>query len=225
MHAYRPRLWHVVFVLLFGGFELVVLWLALNPNVSDAYRAYYIDRSASCFPREERVATGYYPLGAPVSFVPDRNGYARDTLRWCGFIAANKQGIRSFGDYGILRLKFDVPNEDLLLTFSSFANTTSKDPQREVGVVVNGERLATLTYADGKRVNGRVIIPEATAKAGNGGVELRFEVPRIGPPGTNGEPVTIQLRLQGLRIVPVGQAPPGLMTNRNWSALGLPKHG
>jgi hypothetical protein len=208
--VYRPKPWHLVFAVLFGGFELYVLWLAFNPNVDDDYRAYYIDRSSSCFPREASVATGYYPLGEPVTFVPGRNGYARDTLRWCGFIAANNQGIRTFGDYGILRLKFDMPDEDLLLSFSSFTNAGSKDLPQEAGVVVNGEKLATLTFTSSKRVEGNVLIPEAVAKKGDSGLEIRFEVPRIGPPGTNSEPVTLQLRLQALRVVPLSLAPPGM---------------
>ena len=119
LRAYRPRLWQLLFVVLFGVFELVVAWLALNPNVKDDYRAYYIDRSSSCFPRDAAAATGYYPLGEPVSFVVGRNGYDRDTLRSCGFMAANKEGLRSFGDYGILKVRFPVPDEDLLLSFAA----------------------------------------------------------------------------------------------------------
>jgi len=70
--TYRPRAWHIVFVVLFGAFELGMLWLALHPKVADDYRAYYIDRTASCFPRANSVASGYYPLGAPITFTGGR---------------------------------------------------------------------------------------------------------------------------------------------------------
>lgn len=204
-----PRRWHIVLIVVFGSFELVVFWLALHPNVADDYRAYYIDRTASCFPREDKVADGSYLLGNPISFVPGRNGHIRDNLRWCGFMAPNNQGIRSFGDYGILRLRFPVPDDDLLLTFSSFANASTKDPPREVTVSVNGERVDSVIYTDAKRINGEMTIPMAVAKANAaGGLDIRFEVPRIAPPGTNSEPVTLQLRIEALRVVVASKAPP-----------------
>lgn len=204
--TYRPRAWHLVATALIGVFGAVVLWMILNPRVTDDYRNYYIDRTWSCFPRE---ISHFYPLGEPVTFVKDRPGYERDTIRWCGFMPAKVDGIKSFGDYGILKLKFEIPDEDLLLTFSSWANTNANKPERDVDVVVNGQQVGTITFKDSKRVNGSMVIPEATAKsAADGMVEIRFEVPRIAPPGTNSEPVTLQLRLEAVRLVPLSDAPP-----------------
>jgi len=200
--TYRPRAWHLVAVALIALFDLIVLYMVLRPNVDDAYRAYYIDRTASCFPR---IISMYYPLGEPISFVPGRSGYNRDNLRWCGFMPPNNVGIKSFGDYGILKLKFPVPDDDLLLTFSSWANTDSSKPTRDVQVVVNGEQVGTVTFASALRVNGRFVVPERLAKASkDGAMEIRFNVPRTGPPGTNSEPVTLQLRLEALRLSPLG---------------------
>lgn len=194
---YRPRAWHLVVTALLAVFGGVVLYLIAHPRVADDYRAYYIDRTSSCFPR---VTSSYYPLGAPVTFAPGRNGYSRDTLRWCGFMPAKTDGIKSFGDYGILKLKFKMPDSDLLLTFSSWANTSADKPSRDVAVVVNGTKLGTITFATARRVNGRIVIPERVAKAGDSGLVIRFEVPRIGPAGTNSEPLTLQLRLEALRV-------------------------
>lgn len=198
---YRPRLWHLLVtapIALLGG---TVLWMVLHPNVSDEYYAYYIDRSASCFPR---IISGFYPLGQPISFVPGRNGYKLDTVRWCGFMPPSTTGIRSFGDYGILKLRFPDPGEDLLLTFTSWVNYAgSERPRREVGVVANGEPIGTLVFKDPARVNGRFIIPASVVAKGRGEVELRFNVPRTGPAGTNGEPQTLQLRIESLRLAPI----------------------
>ncbi len=208
--VYTPRLWQLVATALIAVFGGVVLWMILNPRVADDYRNYYIDRSWSCFPR---LISYYYPLGEPVSFVKDRPGYKRDTIRWCGFMPAKVDGIKSFGDYGILKLKFTPPDEDLLLTFSSWANTNSTKPARDVRVVVNGRPLSNITFKDAKRVNGKIIIPETVAKASTDGImEVRFEVPRIAPPGTNSEPITLQLRLEAIRIVPMSKAPPPATT-------------
>ncbi len=206
MSAPRPRLWHIVLIIALGAFELIVLYLALTPNVQPDYHDYYISRDASCFPREDTLANGAYVLGTPVSFVPGRSGWQRDNLRWCGFMVPDKKlGIKSFGDYGIIRLRFDVPDEDLLLTFTSTSNTTIGQPAREVGVSVNGTKLDTLIYASPARTLGHIVIPAALAKAGPGGLDIRFDVPRTGPPGTNSEPVTLQLRLLALRVSRLSQ--------------------
>jgi|JI10StandDraft_1071094.scaffolds.fasta_scaffold75387_2 hypothetical protein len=208
--TYQPRLWHLIvtlFVVVFGG---AVLWMIFNPRVADDYRNYYIDRSWSCFPRE---ISYFYPLGEPVTFVAGRPGYERDTIRWCGFMPIKNDGIKSFGDYGILKLKFPIPDEDLLLTFSSWANTNASKPERQVTVSVNGQSVGTLTFKDAKRVNGSFVIPAEIAKASPDGVmEVRWDVPRIAPPGTNSEPVTLQVRLEAVRIVPVSKAPPPVTT-------------
>lgn len=208
--VYRPRAWHLIVTLFVALFGCVVMWMILNPRVADDYRNYYIDRSWSCFPR---LISHYYPLGEPVSFAKDRPGYDRDTIRWCGFLPIKADGIKSFGDYGILKLKFDMPDEALLLTFSSWANTNASKPARDVHVTVNGRRLGTITFKDARRVNGKIVIPEAVAKAASDGMlEIRWEVPRIAPPGTNTEPVTLQVRLEAVRLVPLSKAPPPATT-------------
>lgn len=216
---YTPRSWHLLVVALIALLDLGVLYMVLRPNVTDDYRAYYIDRTASCFPR---ITSGYYPLGQPISFVPGRNGYDRDTVRWCGFMPPNSTGMRSFGDYGILKFSIPLPDDDLLLTFSSFANTSADKPRREVKVLVNGQRVGTLVYVDAKRVNGRIVIPQRVAKAGGKDLSIRFEVPRIGPPGTNSEPVTLQLRLEALRLTPLGNTPPAPGTLGHKGEAGFP---
>ena len=207
--TYQPRAWHLIVVALIVVFDLIVLYMVIKPNVTDDYRAYYIDRSASCFPRADNVATGYYPLGEPITFVPDRSGFDLDTIRWCGFMPPSNTGIRSFGDYGVLRINMPLPDDDFLLTFSSWANTDSSKPERDVQVLVNDERVGTLEFTSAKRVDGRFLVPQIVARAGgkdesgNDIVTIKFMVPRTGPPGTNSEPVTLQLRLEALRLAPL----------------------
>ena len=207
--TYTPKAWHLLIVAMIAVFDLIVLYMVLKPNVADEYRAYYIDRSASCFPRADNVATGYYPLGEPLSFVPDRNGYTLDTTRWCGFMPPSNTGIRSFGDYGILRIKMPLPDDDFLLTFTSWANTDSSKPERDVQVLVNDTRVGTLEFTSAKRIDGKFLVPQVVARgggrdaAGNDIVMIKFMVPRTGPPGTNSEPVTLQLRLESLRFAPL----------------------
>lgn len=202
---YRPKSWHLLVVALIAVFDAVVLYMVLYPRVAQDYYAYYISRSASCFPR---VTSGFYPYGEPVTFVPGRNGYDRDTIRFCGFMPPSSTGIRSFGDYGIIKFTTPPPKGDLLLTFSSWANTDASKPRRDVQVVVNGEQVADLAFATAARVNGHIVIPERVAELNPAGMEIRFTVPRTGPPGTNSEPITLQLRLEALRVAALEKTPP-----------------
>jgi hypothetical protein len=203
--TYRPKYWHLLVVAVIAVFDAFVLYMVLNPRVADDYYAYYITRSASCFPR---ITSGFYPYGEPVNFVPGRNGYDRDTIRFCGFMPPSTTGIRSFGDYGVIRFSNPPPPGDLLLTFSSWANTDASKPRREVQVVVNGEQVANLVFATAARVDGRIVIPARVAALDPKGMEIRFNVPRTGPPGTNSEPVTLQLRLEALRVAALDKSPP-----------------
>ena len=204
--SYRPKFWHLLVVALIALFDGAALYMVLNPNVTPEYRAYYIDRTASCFPRADNVATGYYPLGEPINFITGnnniepRNGYSLDTLRYCGFMPPSSTGIRSFGDYGIIRIKGPFPADDLLLTFASWTNTGADKPRREVQVQVNGEEVGTLVYVTRDQVNGKMVIPQRLVEAGNGWLQIRFNMPRIAPAGTNSEPVTLQLRLEAMRV-------------------------
>jgi hypothetical protein len=206
---YTPRPWQLGAALALMLFGAVVVWMIGHPRVDDDYRRYYIERSWSCFPR---LITFHYPLGAPVSFVTGRNGYTRDSIRWCGFMPMKTDGIKSFGDYGILKMRLAPQEEDLLLSFSSWANTNASKPARTVEVLANGTAVGRVVFKDARRVNGKMVIPRDVAAAGDGFLEIRFAVPRLAPPGTNSEPVTLQLRLEAVRVVPVSRAPPPATT-------------
>ncbi len=166
----------------------------------------------SCFPR---LISHFYPLGEPVSFVKDRPGYERDTIRWCGFMPAKNDGIKSFGDYGILKFKFDIPDEDLLLTFSSWANTSSEQARARLSPsIVNGHRCGHhhLQGRQARQWRLHHSRKPSRSRRQDGMVEIRWEVPVTGPPGTNTEPVTLQVRLEAVRLVPVSKAPPPATT-------------
>ncbi len=214
--TFRPKLWHLLIVLLVAVFDAGALYMVLFPQVTPDYRAYYIDRTASCFPRADNMATGYYPFGEPANFITGpnantepRSGFSRDTLRYCGFMPPSTTGIRSFGDYGILRFKGPFPKDDLLLTFSSWTNTGADKPRRDVAVLANDEPIGTLVYTKRDIVNGKFVIPERVVEASKDGfLYIRFNMPRIGPPGTNSEPVTLQLRLEAMRLTALSQPDP-----------------
>ena len=80
--------------------ELVVLALALSPDVEDAYRAYYIDRTTTC---REKPAAGTYEAGQTVSFRPDGREAAL-AIRVCGWDGPAGDGTHSLGNVSLLRV-------------------------------------------------------------------------------------------------------------------------
>ena len=76
-------------------------------------------------------------------------------------------------------------------------------------VQVNDTRVGTLEFTSAKRIDGKFLIPQVVARsggkdaAGNDIVTIKFMVPRTGAPGTNSEPVTLQLRLESMRFAPL----------------------
>mgnify|MGYP000529443487 CR=1 FL=1 len=73
------------------------------------------------------------------------------------------------------------------------------------------------------------VIPERVALLNPKGMEIKFLVPRIGPPGTNSEPVTLQLRLEAMRIVALsekqeaGSSPASLSSTKTWRVTSSPR--
>ncbi|PXA98852.1 hypothetical protein DMC47_06575, partial [Nostoc sp. 3335mG] len=88
-------------------FELAVLWQALHPDVSDEYRAYYIDQTTTCLPQP---VTGEYTLGTVLNF--RSGGDNTRELRPCGWDGPAGDGMHSIGETS--RLRFAVPSRQAL---------------------------------------------------------------------------------------------------------------
>jgi hypothetical protein len=94
-----------------GAAELYVAWLALHPQVSATYRAYYIDQTTTCL---DKPVSGHYELGQTISFMADDQGGAR-RLRVCGWDGPAGDGTHSVGTTSLLRFGISDPSVDHLV--------------------------------------------------------------------------------------------------------------
>lgn len=157
-------------------FELAILWQALHPNVSDDYRAYYIDKTTTCLPQP--VAADY-TLGTELDF---RSG-GDDTreLRPCGWDGPAGDGMHSIGQTS--RLRFEVgPPQNLTLSMELTGVTLPGPAQQRVLVSANGVDLQELLVTPGKTERFTIAIP-AEAVGDSGYLDLKFDYPDAISPG------------------------------------------
>ncbi|NGP19345.1 hypothetical protein [Devosia aurantiaca] len=124
--------------------ELVVLWNAIHPNVSDDFRAYYIDHTTTCLPQK---VTGDYTIGTEVDF---RSGGA-DTreLRPCGWEGPAGDGMHAIGQASRLRFAISEP-QDLTLMLELTGVTLPGPPAQRVQVSANGTAFGEIEVSPTK---------------------------------------------------------------------------
>jgi len=154
-----------------AGFELCVGWLALHPQVSDGYRAYYIDQTSTCL---DKGASGQYPLGQTISFLPDNiAGAAR--LRVCGWDGPVADGTHSLGTRSLLRFAIPEASGELILRLQMAAITTADGRAQRVVLSANGFALGEVTIPPGAT---RVLdLPISEALLGPGRLDIALDYP------------------------------------------------
>lgn len=164
MSRYRPTFasasrWSalVLLILVVGGWELYVTWLALHPNVSANYRAYYIDQTTTCL---DKPVGGLYEIGETISFMPDNQTGAR-RLRVCGWDGPAGDGTHSVGTTSLLRFQVhDLSAEHLVLQM--LVTAIAAPDRRDQRIVLTGNGVPL----------GEGVIPDSTQKM------LSFDVPQ-----------------------------------------------
>jgi hypothetical protein len=145
--SYRPQNWPLPvtygLAAAVAGFELFVLALALSPNVDPNYRAYFIDRTTTCL---DKPIPATYLLGSTVSFLPDGKS-AAEQIRVCGWTNPVGNGTHSMGTSSRLRVRLDVPPDNLRLV----VEFTSSGPQR-VTVSANGTAIGSVSLPGSDKV-------------------------------------------------------------------------
>lgn len=124
-------------ILLVGGFELHVTWLALHPLVDADYRSYYIDQTTTCL---DKPVSGTYTLGTTVSFLPDDTAGAW-RLRVCGWDGPAGDGTHSVGTTSRLRFAVGEPTGDLTLRLMLTAIEAPGVPEQHL-VLSSGNGVA-----------------------------------------------------------------------------------
>jgi hypothetical protein len=138
---------YLVAVLLAGA-EIVILGLALNPQVHPDYRAFYIDRTTTCLNRDR---AGSVILGETVSFryltgQPERMKRAED-MKVCGWTGAVGDGTHSLGETSRLRAKIAGVRDDLLATLDMAPVLRPPLSAQRVVISANGVRVYEATLA------------------------------------------------------------------------------
>jgi hypothetical protein len=180
---------------LLAGFELTVLWQALHPNVSDDYRAYYIDRTTTCLPQ---LVTGAYELGTIIDF--RAGGDETRELRPCGWTGPYETGLHSVGQSSRLRFHIGAP-QDLLLTLELTGVTLPGPPQQRVLVSAGDLALGQWLVTPDRTENFTLAIPAAAIDA-EGYLDLLLDYPDAISPGRVANTYWRSVKLTAGRLAP-----------------------
>ncbi|TIX60163.1 MAG: hypothetical protein E5V28_03035 [Mesorhizobium sp.] len=140
-----------------AGSEIVILTLALNPNVNADYRAYYIDRTTTCLNRD---AVGSYTLGQTISF---RNDGAKQAagIKVCGWSGPVADGTHSLGETSRLRVKIPPLRNGLTARLQMAAVIRPPQITQRVVISVNGVRAHAVTLSGKEPRTVSFVIPSA----------------------------------------------------------------
>ena len=177
-------------------FELAVLWQALHPNVSDDYRAYYIDHTTTCLPQP---VTGAYTLGTELDF--RSGGDNTRELRPCGWSGPAGDGLHSVGETS--RLRFAVGNKQPLTLMLELTAVTLPGPTRQTVIVsVNETPIGTLAVTPGQTE--RFTLPVPAAAIGEDGMaNIRLDYPdAINPNGRMANTLWRAIKLTAASLTP-----------------------
>lgn len=150
----------------FGGYmvaavlavsEIVILALALHPDVNADYRAYYIDRTTTCLNRD---ALGSYTLGQKVSFRSDGAKQAVGMIV-CGWSGPVADGTHSLGETSRLRLKIPPLRNGLAATLQMAAVIRPPQMTQRVLISVNGIAIYKVTLSGKEPTTVSFVIPHA----------------------------------------------------------------
>lgn len=187
------------------AFEAAVLAMIATPNVSEQYRAYFIDRTTDCWPRE---ASGKIVLGKRLWFLKADARRGAEDVKVCGWLGAAGAGTWSVGPQS--RLRFDVGKGagPLRLELDLVAYVKESHPLQRVALSANGEKLAEFTlHAQSERLHS-VVIP-AGAIGEDGRIELVLDYPDAQSPrdlGVSRDTRRLAIRLISLKLSPAGAA-------------------
>jgi hypothetical protein len=183
------------------AFEAFVVWLMLNPDVPEDFRAYYIDRTTTCL---NQPVPGTYRFGTLVDFTSDGREQAMP-LRVCGWEGPAGDGTHAVGTSSRLRFrgKPQPGAHQLLLDLAAITRAGEPQPQR-VEVTVDGEPVATLEVTDPEPQSFTLPVPRDALADGT--VELILGFPdavRMGPTDPDTRYRSVKLTRAG--IVPEGK--------------------
>ncbi|MDX8500828.1 hypothetical protein RFM99_20725 [Mesorhizobium sp. VK4C] len=179
--------------------EIAILALALNPNVNDNYRAYYIDKTTTCLNRD---AVGPYTPGRTVSFRADG---ARETtgMRVCGWSGPVADGTHSLGESSRLRLGLPPLRDGLRATLELAAVVRPSQTSQTVVISANDVEVHRLTLSGAAPMTVSFVIPHAVL-AGKATLDMGFDYPDGIPQSADASNIYNRaIKLQSFRLDPL----------------------
>ena len=179
-------------------FEAVVAVLALNPQVSEPFRAYFIDKTTDC--NRYLDVSGTYALGETVSLVLPKTAAQTDILR-CGWLGPQDTGTWSSGPESRLRFALADPPSAVVLDLELIPFVTEPQPVQTVRITVNGRGLDTIQLEGNDPRHVLVEIPLDIVDLGDERVDVDFTFPSAHSPASAS--INNDKRLLGIRLLSV----------------------
>lgn len=176
-----------------GLAELALGAFAATTDVGPEYRAYYIDRTTGCLPRE---VPGTYALGTTVEPQSGKPRRAFDDILVCGFENSIPEGTWLRGIEGRLRFTLDdgAPG-DLVLRLDASARVTPSFRQ-QLTVFANGQPVGIVTFDDKDPHQVEFLIPASARAAASGRLDIALRMQRL----PHVEPTSKDSRLHSLLV-------------------------
>jgi hypothetical protein len=148
--------------------ELSILWLAVHPQVSEEYAAYFITRTTTCL---VQPVTGAYQLGKTLNFRSE--GDDTRELRPCGWTGPSGDGLDSIGEESRLRFAIAQP-QDLVLTLEMTGVELRNADARKIVALAGDEPVGEATIPAGTTETVSFPIPASAIKDGYLDILLKF---------------------------------------------------
>jgi hypothetical protein len=174
-------------------FEIVVLWVALHPQVDADYRAYFLDQTITCLPQP---VSGAYQLGQAISFTSENSGPAK-TLRVCGWDGPAGDGLHSVGTRSLLRFALPDAHGQLRLTLEMAAIAVDGHPQQRVGISVNGIAFADITILAGETRTITALVPPEAYDINPQQLDVALDL----PDAVKMNPIDIETRWRAIKLI------------------------
>jgi hypothetical protein len=156
-----------------GLAQLGLMAFAAVPDVGPQYRAYYIDRTTGCLPRE---VPGTYELDStllPVSKAPPQ---PFDDILVCGFEASEPGGTWMRGREAWFRFAIEGPRTDLQLKLRAIPLVDPRNPHQRLTVAANGQDIGEVLF-DGPELRDLAFaIPASIPLTTRGTLEIQLSM-------------------------------------------------
>jgi hypothetical protein len=168
-----PRPIPVIAIAALAALELALVGFAVGTSdVSENYRAYYIERTTGCI---DRPAIGSYRLGETLSLSQHEDSAFAKVLA-CGFGYGQRGGTWLQGNLAKLQFTDPPPSGPLVFEFKATPELYDDQPTQQLTLLANGMTVATIDMSAPAAAVHRIEIGAEITALSQDGLELRFEL-------------------------------------------------